>query len=312
MTDKSSNAVPHNPLSREQLLQSLKNARRCRPDILALAREWSGWTAEDVNTLGLFLIDRGEAVALGILLNIATVNSVKMAPDVLAQCVKNVDDVTDATFAYTYQDKHAIEPLLETALAEDTSWERQALAALLAAELSLKFDCPGQPLRRVLWQLSREVHGIHVSLAIESALAQLDKKDGNEPKSLYLLEQDILKQLPELPPPVVIGGEATMRRSIPKLGRNEPCHCGSANKYKKCCFRKDQDLLRDSSGYQGVTKSELLSRPTLVDDTTLIDQVRPYELNKLDPPGMNDEQLFAGYRRAELFGLRDLACEMLF
>ncbi len=25
-----------------------------------------------------------------------------------------------------------------------------------------------------------------------------------------------------------------------KLGRNDPCHCGSGNKYKKCCEEKDQ------------------------------------------------------------------------
>ena len=24
-----------------------------------------------------------------------------------------------------------------------------------------------------------------------------------------------------------------------KLGRNDPCHCGSGKKYKKCCFAKD-------------------------------------------------------------------------
>jgi sRNA-binding protein len=24
-----------------------------------------------------------------------------------------------------------------------------------------------------------------------------------------------------------------------KLGRNDPCHCGSAQKYKKCCAGKD-------------------------------------------------------------------------
>ncbi len=24
------------------------------------------------------------------------------------------------------------------------------------------------------------------------------------------------------------------------LGRNDPCHCGSAKKYKKCCMTKDQ------------------------------------------------------------------------
>ena len=28
----------------------------------------------------------------------------------------------------------------------------------------------------------------------------------------------------------------TVRHEQPKLGRNDPCHCGSGKKYKKCCF----------------------------------------------------------------------------
>lgn len=27
----------------------------------------------------------------------------------------------------------------------------------------------------------------------------------------------------------------TVRRETPKVGRNDPCHCGSGKKYKKCC-----------------------------------------------------------------------------
>jgi hypothetical protein len=27
-----------------------------------------------------------------------------------------------------------------------------------------------------------------------------------------------------------------------KLGRNDPCHCGSGKKYKKCCLDKDQKM----------------------------------------------------------------------
>ncbi len=33
---------------------------------------------------------------------------------------------------------------------------------------------------------------------------------------------------------------ATVRRDRPKLGRNDPCHCGSGKKYKNCCLRLDQ------------------------------------------------------------------------
>ena len=32
--------------------------------------------------------------------------------------------------------------------------------------------------------------------------------------------------------------ELTIRRDKPKIGRNEPCPCGSGKKYKKCCIGK--------------------------------------------------------------------------
>jgi len=30
----------------------------------------------------------------------------------------------------------------------------------------------------------------------------------------------------------------TIRRDVPKVGRNDPCPCGSGRKYKKCCGAK--------------------------------------------------------------------------
>ena len=30
----------------------------------------------------------------------------------------------------------------------------------------------------------------------------------------------------------------TIRREAPKVGRNDPCPCGSGKKYKQCCGRK--------------------------------------------------------------------------
>ncbi|MCV2403255.1 SEC-C metal-binding domain-containing protein [Marinomonas sp. C2222] len=29
--------------------------------------------------------------------------------------------------------------------------------------------------------------------------------------------------------------QATVTRDTPKIGRNDPCACGSEKKYKKCC-----------------------------------------------------------------------------
>ena len=34
------------------------------------------------------------------------------------------------------------------------------------------------------------------------------------------------------PEPLVVN---TIRRDSPKVGRNEPCPCGSGKKFKKCC-----------------------------------------------------------------------------
>ena len=31
----------------------------------------------------------------------------------------------------------------------------------------------------------------------------------------------------------------TYRREMPKVGRNDPCPCGSGKKYKNCCMNKD-------------------------------------------------------------------------
>ena len=33
-----------------------------------------------------------------------------------------------------------------------------------------------------------------------------------------------------------------------KLGHNDPCHCGSGNKYKKCCLAKDEAAAKSQFG----------------------------------------------------------------
>ncbi len=34
----------------------------------------------------------------------------------------------------------------------------------------------------------------------------------------------------------------TIRRDMPKLGRNKKCFCGSGKKYKKCCLLLEQAI----------------------------------------------------------------------
>ncbi|MBR2559110.1 MAG: SEC-C domain-containing protein, partial [Firmicutes bacterium] len=48
---------------------------------------------------------------------------------------------------------------------------------------------------------------------------------------------------PEVPPREK--KQETVRRETPKVGRNDPCPCGSGKKYKNCCMKKDMGLVSD-------------------------------------------------------------------
>ena len=57
--------------------------------------------------------------------------------------------------------------------------------------------------------------------------------------------------------------------------------------------------------------TQLRSMPSLVDDADMIREMRAYELKKLQPVKLNEEQLFQAYRRADHFGMREFALDML-
>ncbi|TNE49742.1 MAG: preprotein translocase subunit SecA [Deltaproteobacteria bacterium] len=55
-------------------------------------------------------------------------------------------------------------------------------------------------------------------------------------------EDDYESQEPAVP--------VTVRREKPKLGRNQPCWCGSGKKYKKCHLQQDLDEMKQGEGNQ--------------------------------------------------------------
>lgn len=63
---------------------------------------------------------------------------------------------------------------------------------------------------------------------IEKTVAELDKRFIKAVKSVK--EAD---RIPDEPP------TAQIKREDGKVGRNDPCICGSGKKYKKCCLGKD-------------------------------------------------------------------------
>ncbi len=295
----------------EPLLEQLKKTTRCRPEIQRLAEEWGEMKAGHYDSLATLLTQKQEGKSLGILLNVAAYNKIVLEPQIWVSTLKILEDITDFLFPCQFQNATAIEPLLTIALADDISWERQAAAAQLATELTVKFDQPKQPAKKILWKLSKEIFSPRANALIHCSLAILEKDNTEESRSLWMSEMDITRALPKERPAVIIGGDYTVRRPIAKHGRNEPCHCGSSKKYKKCCHSKDQELLRDASRYEGLTRTQLNATPSIVEDSKRIEVMSLKELKKLSPGSLNDVQLDTAIKRVRHSGFLDFTYELL-
>ena len=67
-----------------------------------------------------------------------------------------------------------------------------------------------------------------------------------------------------------------------KIGRNDPCICGSGLKYKKCCLHK----------YRDARLEELIQRPVAPKKTTSLRQITPVDLRtfKVATEHLNKQQ----------------------
>jgi len=76
---------------------------------------------------------------------------------------------------------------------------------------------------------------------------------------------------------------APVRRAVAKIGRNDPCHCGSGKKYKLCHEAEDRARLADPSDVEGLTGSEVADRLEELLDEERLRSLRSDELARLDP-----------------------------
>ena len=78
-----------------------------------------------------------------------------------------------------------------------------------------------------------------------------------------------------------LGSGATVKRAVPKAGRNDPCPCGSGRKFKQCCEGKTST--GDQYQVDGVTVTEATAHPELLLTRQKIREMRSYELHALNP-----------------------------
>jgi hypothetical protein len=100
-------------------------------------------------------------------------------------------------------------------------------------------------------------------------------------KYLERVRLPVLDLLLEKPTNQLAHGK-TMRRAVARIGRNDPCPCGSQKKYKHCCHDKDQERLRHSSSVAGVTQEELSAAPETELTLARLETVPPHELIRFD------------------------------
>ena len=190
------------------------------------------------------------------------------------------------------------------------SWEREGVALLLGAWWDQEKGEGGT--RKALVRQARLLCRKYLSLSGELlvvATAQLLEDDelselvsrlrafafeeearAMRTSLLDLATRAVLEGLPARPV-ARSSGWRPMRRAVPRIGRNEPCPCGSGKKYKRCCQTRDEQRLGDSSDIEGVTGSEL--RRNLEEHLTWdrLEELRAHELARLDPrridPGLH-------------------------
>jgi hypothetical protein len=213
--------------------------------------------------------------------------------------------------------------LLDLVEAGRASDERDALALFLAVEL-VSGTAPSPRLTGLLRTHVRRRLGVEASILLALAATRLGDPDVLEVAKAWLpmatvveakpLQERLRRQLSaptlsvlrEHAPARVISG-FTVRRPVPKVGRNDPCSCGSGKKYKKCCAERDAERASDPSPLPGLTRAEYLrsAGPRMTSDE--IDGLRPYELAQIDPTTLATGPLISALRRASAFRRWDLA-----
>ena len=114
--------------------------------------------------------------------------------------------------------------------------------------------------------------------------------------------------LPDAPVNTLTSG-TTMRRAVARIGRNEPCPCGSGKKYKHCCHEKDQERLHHSSEVAGLTREELSAQPETHLTVARLEKSYSADLLRIDPLKIPKDLIIPYIMRLTGFSLFDRLAE---
>ncbi len=107
---------------------------------------------------------------------------------------------------------------------------------------------------------------------------------------------DLQEYLPKERPERILSGYQ-VRRAVEKIGRNEPCPCGSGKKYKRCCMAADQKKLSRSSHVAGKSLDDLAKEREQHLDFDTLNHMKLNEVMQLDPAKIPKEDAMMVFHR---------------
>jgi len=255
-------------------------------------------------------IENSDPEALKMAIWLASFNQLAIPPALFCTSLTLLEDLTHIVPLVEYQPIDLVPHLLQTANDAKSPLPARVWASCIAATFIIDEQQETAVLSRILQKLKLISHHTLWQFYLDNALSAIENPAHNETLK-FIFRMPLSELLPESPPHKIIGGNYTVRRAVEKQGRNDPCHCGSGKKYKKCCREKDQALQSDASAYQGITQTELKKTPGLVNKPEVIYNLKLNEIKVLKAEQLGDKQLFPAFRQACQFNLWLLAYEML-
>lgn len=100
-------------------------------------------------------------------------------------------------------------------------------------------------------------------------------------------------------------------RPIPKLGRNELCHCGSGKKYKKCCLQDDSDNQKEALSLNEEKLIELLNSQAYIHNDARALDGDIIDFQNINASELKNEELSEVFRAANYHGQMELEYDLL-